>query len=100
MFFFQMFHKIALACVLFIIAFSIAPQVDVPETPLDEANTPVNEMVIEKTGSAEPNRPLMPDFVPRIFVQPNIDVDSTLPIFPDRLADSRTVRELLCTFLC
>ena len=96
-----MSNRLALACVLFTITLSIAPQVDVPETPFDEANTPTNEMVVEKTASLGPNQPLMVDLLPKIFVQPpKFDVRSILPIFPDGLDDSRTFRELLCTFLC
>lgn len=102
MFFRQaMSNRLAAVCIVFTIALAIAPQVDIPETPFDEANTPTNEMVVEKTSASRPNLPSIRAVVPRMIAQPpRIDVDRIFPIFPDRLADSRTFRELFCTFLC
>ena len=101
MFFRQaMSNPLAAVCIVFMIALAIAPQVDIPETPFDEANTPTNEMVVEKTSAARPS--LASTAVePRIDAQPSrIENRRILSVFPDRLTDSRTFRELFCTFLC
>ena len=102
MFFCQaMSNRLAAVCIVFTMALAIAPQVDIPGTAFDEANTPTNEMVVEKSSASRPNLPSIRAVVPRMVAQPaTIDVGRILPIFPDRLTDSRTFRELFCTFLC
>lgn len=96
-----MSNLFAVACLLFTVALSVAPQIDRPETAFDEANTPMHEMVVEKTGSSRPNPASLTAVGTRIIAPPpKVDVTRILPVFSDRLTDSRTYRQLLCTFLC
>jgi hypothetical protein len=46
--------RIAAACLLFILVVMMVPKADILETPFDEANTPTNEIVVEKTASSFP----------------------------------------------
>jgi hypothetical protein len=89
------------ACVLFTVALTMVPKEDIPETLFDEANTPTNEMVVEKAASSWEYRQSITAFVPTIFAQARtISVRRILPVYAGRLTDSRTFRELFCTLLC
>ena len=43
--------RLAVVYLLFTVALILVPKADILETPFDEANTPTNEIVIEKTPS-------------------------------------------------
>jgi hypothetical protein len=55
--------RLAAAYLLFTVALVIAPKADIPETPFDEANTPTNEIVVEKTASPSECGQTLPSFV-------------------------------------
>jgi hypothetical protein len=79
----------------------MVPTADIPETLFDEANTPTNEIVVEKAASSSEHRQLAMAFVPRIFAQPRrTGFRRILPIYAGRLTDSLTFRELFCSLLC
>ena len=40
------------ACLLFMVALVMVPRTDISETPFDEANTPINEVIVEKAASS------------------------------------------------
>jgi len=93
--------RLAVDCLLFTVALVMVPKADIPETLFDEANTPTNEMVVEKAASSLEYRQSVTAFVPRIFAQPpRISVRRILPVYEGRLTDSRTFRELFCSLLC
>ena len=46
----------------------VLPAIDVPETNFDEANTPTNEMVVQKQSDSVVCRASLKAAVPRIFV--------------------------------
>jgi hypothetical protein len=93
--------RLAAAYLLFTVALVMVPMADIPETLFDEANTPTNEMVVEKAASSWEYRPSITTSVPRIFAQARgISVRRILPVYIGRLTDSRTFRELFCTLLC
>jgi hypothetical protein len=101
-----MFHRhakatrLAAAYLLFTVALMIVPKADIPETLFDEANTPTNEMVLEKPASSWEYRQSVTAFVPRMSAQPRrISVRRILPVYEGRLTDSRMFRELFCTLL-
>jgi hypothetical protein len=96
-----MFVRHAVVYLLFTVALVLVPKADILETPFDEANTPTNEIVVEKTASlCEPRQPVTA-FVPKKFAQPQtIGVHRILPVYTGRLTDSRTFRELFCFLLC
>jgi hypothetical protein len=92
--------RLAAGYLLFTIALLMVPQADIPETQFDEANTPTNE-IVEKAASSWEYRQSITGFVPRIFAQARrVSVRRILPVNAGRLTDSRTFRELFCTFLC
>jgi hypothetical protein len=92
--------RLVAACVLFTVALVMVPKADNSETLFDEANTPTNEMMVEKTASWE-YRELITVFVPMILAQARtISVRRILPVYAGRWTDSRTFRELFCTLLC
>ena len=79
----------------------MVPKADIPETLFDEANTPTNEMVVQKAASSWEYRQPGTAFVPKIFVQSRrISVRRILPVYEGRLTDSRTFLELFCSLLC
>lgn len=89
------------ACLLFMVALVMVPKADISETLFDEANTPTNEIVVEKAAAFCERRQSVTAFTPRIFAQPlRTSVRRILPVYADRLTDSRTFRELFCSFLC
>lgn len=93
--------RLAAAHLLFTVALVMVPKADIPETLFDEANTPTNEMVVQKDVSSWENRQSGPAFVPEIFVQSRrLSVRRVLPVYAGPLTDSRTLRELSCTLLC
>ena len=44
--------RLAVAYLLFTVALVMVPKADIPETLFDEANTPTNEIVVEKAASS------------------------------------------------
>jgi hypothetical protein len=79
----------------------MVPKADVSETLFDEANTPTNELVVEKTASlCEPGQSVTV-FAGKQFAQwQRVCVHRILPVYAKLLTDSRTFRELFCFFLC
>jgi hypothetical protein len=93
--------RLAAAYALFAVALVMAPKADISETVFDEANTPTNEIVVEKTASSWEPRQSDTAFVQRIFAQQRrTSVRRISPAYPGRLTDSRRFQELFCTFLC
>jgi hypothetical protein len=93
--------RLAAAYLLFAVAIVIVPKADIRETLFDEANTPTNEIVVQKAASSWEDRQSGTAFVQRIFAQPRrTSVRRILSVYADRLTDSRTFRELFCSFLC
>jgi len=93
--------RLAAAYLLFTVATVMVPKADISDTLFDEANTPTNEMVVQKAASSWEYRQSVTAFVPRIFAQPRrISVRRILSVYAGRLTDSRTFRELFCFFLC
>ena len=89
------------AGLLFMVALVMVPRADISETPFDEANTPINEIIVEKAASSWEDRQLVVAFVPRMFAQPRrTSVRRIFPVYAGRLTDSRTFRELFCSLLC
>lgn len=89
------------ASLLFMVALVMVPKADITETPFDEANTPTNEMIVEKAASSWEDRQSVIAFVPRMFAQPRrTGVRRILPVYAGRMTDSRTFRELFCSLLC
>jgi len=89
------------ACLLFMVALVMVPRADISETPFDEANTPINEIIVEKAASSWEDRQSVVALVPGIFAQPRrTSVRRIFPVYTGRLTDSRTFRELLCSLLC
>jgi len=92
---------LAAAYVLFTVALVMVQKADISETLFDEANTPTNEIVVEKAASSWEDRQSVTAFAPRIFAQPRrAGVRRIWPVCAGRLTDSRTFRELFCFFLC
>ena len=58
------------AYVLFTVALVMVQKADILETLFDEANTPTNEIVVEKAASSWEDRQSVVAFVPRMFAQP------------------------------
>src|SRR5438876_2512738 len=93
--------RLAVAYLLFTVALVMVPKADIPETLFDEANTPTNEMVVQKAASSWEYRQSGTAFVPKIFAQSRrISVSRILSVYAGRLTDSRTFRELFCSILC
>jgi hypothetical protein len=92
--------RIAAACLLFILLVMMVPKADILETLFDEANTPTNEMVVEKAASAWEHPQSVVALVPRIFPQPRTSVRRMLPVYAGWLTNSRRFRELICSLLC
>ena len=92
--------RLAVVSLLFTVALTSVPKADILETPFDEANTPTNEIVVEKTASGCPQQRATA-CVPKKLAQPQkFSVHTILPVYAKRLTDSRTFRELFCFFLC
>ena len=93
--------RLAAAYLLFTVATVMVPKADISDTLFDEANTPTNEMVVQKAASSWEYRQSVTAFVPRIFAQPRrISVRRILSVYAGRLTDSRTFQELFCSLLC
>jgi hypothetical protein len=93
--------RLVTAYLLCVIALVMVPKADISETLFDEANTPINEFVVEKAASSWEHWQLATAFVPRIFAQPRrTGVRRILPVYAARLIDPRTFRELFCFLLC
>jgi hypothetical protein len=93
--------RLAAACLLFTVALVMVPKSDVPETLFDEANTPTNEMVVEKNAFSWQYPESVTLFVPTVLAQSlTFSIPSPSPIYAGELTDSRSLRELFCTLLC
>jgi hypothetical protein len=93
--------RFVIAYLLCVIALEMVPKPDISETLFDEANTPTNEIVVEKTASSCEHRHSDTACVPRIFAQlRGTSVRRILPIYSGQFTDARTFRELFCTLLC
>ena len=93
--------RLAVAYLLFTVAVVMLPKADIPETLFDEANTPTNEIVVEKAASSSEHRQLVMAFVPRIFAQPRRTTFRRISqVHTGRPSDSRTFRELFCSLIC
>jgi hypothetical protein len=92
--------RLAATCIVITLAVMMVPKADISETLFDEANTQTNEIVVEKAASAWEHRSSVIAPVPRIFAQPRTCVHRILPVYASRLTNSRTFRELICSFLC
>ena len=93
--------RLAVVYLLFTVALVLVPKTDILETPFDEANTPTNEIVVEKTASlCEPRQPVTAFAVKKFAPWQRVIVHRILPVYAKLLTDSRTFRELFCFFLC
>jgi hypothetical protein len=93
--------RLSAAYLLFTVALVMVPTADIPETLFDEANTPIDEIVVEKAAFSWEHRQAVTAFVPRIFAQlRRTCVRRTLSVYARRLTDSRTFRVLFCSLLC
>ena len=93
--------RLAVVYLLFTVALVLVPKADILEIPFDEANTPTNEIVVEKAVSSWEPRQSDTTFGQGIFAQPRrTSIRRISPVYPSRLTDSRTFQELFCTFLC
>src|SRR4029077_15536507 len=91
----------AAAYLLFTVALVMVPKADIPETPFDEANTPTNEIVVQKAASSWEYRQSGTAFAPKIFAQSRrISVRRMLSVYAGQVIDCIRLRELLCSFLC
>jgi hypothetical protein len=89
------------AYLLFTVALMMVPKADIPETLFDEAKTQTNGMVVEKAASFQEYRQPVTAFLTTLFAQPRkVGVRRTFRAYAGRSADSRTIRELLCSLLC
>ena len=92
--------RLAATYLVFTIVLMMVPQADIPETLFDEANTPTNDMVIEKAASSWEYRQSVTAIRPKVFVQlRRLSIPRILPVYEGRLTDSRMFRELFCTLL-
>jgi len=92
---------LAVVSLLFIVALTLVPKVDVLETPFDEGNTPINEIVVENTASLCDPQQAATASAPKKLAQPQrVGLHRVLPVYAKLLTDSRTRRELFCFFLC
>src|SRR4029079_10844980 len=57
--------RLAATCLLFTLAMMMVPRASILETPFDEANTPTNEIVVEKTASLCEAREPVTVFAPK-----------------------------------
>lgn len=103
-------HRLRVISSLAVIALLAAltlPKVDVPETRFDEANTPTNEILLQR---AVPSREqtqfqeqtqLGTPTVARLLADAHEIYPRMKPaVSVGQLRDSRTHLEILCTFLC
>jgi hypothetical protein len=92
--------RLAAAYLLFTVALVMVPKTDIPETSFDEANTPTNEMVVEKTASPSECGQSLPSVALRMSAQPRkFTARRVLLVHAGRLTDSLRLRQLFCSFL-
>jgi len=90
--------RLVASCVLFTVSLLTLPRADIPETPFDEANTPTNEMLVEKAGPLQEYREATVAVLPKTLVSSrNI---SPLPVHAPRSTGSLQLQELLFTLRC
>jgi hypothetical protein len=93
--------RVATAYLVLTVALVMLPKTDIPETLFDEANTPINEMVVEKAACSLQSLQTVTRFVPWVFEQVRMtNIHRISPIYVSRLTDSRRLRELFCFLLC
>jgi hypothetical protein len=93
--------RLAAIYLLFTVALVMVPKADIPETLFDEANTPTNEIVVQKAAFSWEVRQSGTAFAPNIFAQSRrISVRRMLTVYVGRLIDCSRFRELSCSFLC
>ncbi len=93
--------RLAATYLLFTVALVMVPKADIPETLFDEANTPTNEMVVQRDASLEEYRQSVTAFAPNIFAQSRwVRVRRISPVYAGQLTDCRTFRKLFCSLLC
>ena len=93
--------RVAAAYLVFTVVLVMLPKADIPETLFDEANTPTNEIVVQKAPSAWEYRQSGTAFAPKIFARARrISVRTMLTVYAGRLIDCSRFRELSCSFLC
>jgi hypothetical protein len=79
----------------------MVPKADISETLFDEANTPTNEIVVEKTATSCEPRQRVTAFVPKEIAHwQRVYVHRISPVYAKLLTDSRTFRALFCSLLC
>jgi hypothetical protein len=93
--------RLAATCLLFTLAMMMVPKADISETLFDEANTPTNEIVVEKTATSCEPRQRVTAFVPKEIAHwQRVYVHRISPVYAKLLTDSRTFRALFCSLLC
>ena len=93
--------RVAAAYLVFTVVLVMLPKADIPETLFDEANTPTNEIVVQKAASSWEYRQSGTAFAPKIFARSRrISVRTMLPVYAGQVIDCSRLRELLCSFLC
>jgi hypothetical protein len=93
--------RLAATYLLFTVALVIVPKADIPETLFDEANTPTDEMVVQKDASLAEYRQSVTAFAPRIFAHSlRIKVRRILPAYAGQMTECRTLLELFCSLRC
>ena len=91
----------AAAYLLFTVALVMVPKADILETPFDEANTPTNEIVVQKATFSWEYRQSGTAFAPKIFARSRrISVRRMSTVYAGRLIDCSRFRELSCSYLC
>ncbi len=92
--------RLAAAYLLVTFALVMVPRTDITETRFDEANTPTNEMVVEKAASSREHQQSDAVLVSGIFIQPRrIRVRAIWPVYVRQLIDPRRFPKLSC-LLC
>jgi hypothetical protein len=93
--------RLAATCLLFTLAMMMVPKADISETLFDQANTPTNEIVVEKTATSCEPRQRVTAFVPKEIAHwQRVYVHRISPVYAKLLTDSRTFRALFCSLLC
>jgi len=93
--------RLAAVYLLFVVALVMMPKPDLPETLLDESNTPTTEAVVQKAASLWEYRHSPIAFVPRIFAEPRTArVRRIVSVSASQLTDCHLLQKLLASFLC
>lgn len=83
------------------LAVSILPKVDDPETRFDEANSPTNEMVVQRIVTFPDDNSSRTASAPRIGARaPEICRPIKPSVRAGQLSDPRSHLEILCALLC